>query len=319
MKTRRLLFGTAVILLLMVGASAQRNNPRGGHPMMGGHNGFERAGDHMNVVGNISTSDDGVTISLSVTPTQEALERRPDLPADFSNQVNVTLYSLVEFEDNNSNGYDAGDMVISTYELNTNTLNALERSTSGDLELYTITSVDGIFKLTLEVNTTETSVIQWKWSVDISYSFTSTTSEIAMLHEVSATMGMAHMKRAQPMHPPAHAERLNNQTMSYNNGHVPMFFRWISTAEVDGQEMNITATAADSFFAISIPQGDSIYYDPSVGVDIQTIENAEEILADEIGDGNTLGEDLPLQGVAFLSSLTLLAGALALRRRKAEF
>lgn len=271
----------------------------------------------MDVTGNISVGE-GITISLTVRPTDDARDHmRGHMAPDMSNQVNITLYALVEFEDLGESGFDGADAVISAYNLSDDVLGDLEHTTSGDLESYNISSEDGVFRMGVEVNTSDTSILQWKWSVMISYPFLSNSSKVAMLHSFSSSKSPR-----MGMHPPAQpppTSRLGNKSMIYDNGFVPIFFSWVDTALVDGSEVGVEATAADHVFSISIPQGKDIYYDPSLGVTEEALElgdtQIEELIMEVTGNFADTIQSPTAEGLLILAAAVTAVMAIAYRRR----
>jgi len=313
------------------------NDPRNGMGDNSGHpdrmgarpphfrdGGFEGRSEFMIVEGNIVVGDAGITLSISATPNMTAMKGHPPMTELPSNTINVSLYELVEFEDSSIPGYDMNDTVVSVYYLNSSTLGDLVTSISGDSQNYTVSSNDGVFSMTVEANTS--SVQSFKWSVEINYPFVSNTSKIAMLHDVitERTDGMQRGRMMAPpgtMHDGNHPEsatHFDNRSLIVRDANIPMFFKWIDVAEVDGTNQSIEATASPGFFALSLPQGDSIFYDPSIGVENEVIENVYIFIAQILENTGSFMDAVfsPTIGALSVSFVLIVAVLLYINRRK---
>jgi len=305
-----------------VGDTSGHPGRMGSHPPHFRDGGFEGRSEFMIVEGNIIVGDSGITLSISATPNMTAMKGHPPMSELPSNTINVSLYELVEFEDSSVPGYDMNDTVVSVYYLNSSTLGDLVTSISGDSQNYTVSSNDGVFSMTVEANTS--SVQSFKWSVEIHYPFVSNTSKIAMLHDV-ITERTVGMRRGQvpprTMHdgnPPESATHFDNSSLIVRDAHIPMFFKWIDVAEVDGTNQSIEATASLGFFALTLPQGDSIFYDPSIGVENAVIENVDIIIAQIIENAGSFMDAVfsPTIGAISVSFVLVVAVLLYFNRRK---
>jgi hypothetical protein len=69
--------------------------------------------------------------------------------------------------------------------------------------------------------------------------------------------------------------RLNETRLQDDHPEAPMFFKWDEYATVDGSNQTVVATLNDGEIALSMPQGDQIFYDPEVGVDVDTISSID--------------------------------------------
>lgn len=300
-------FSGFLLLLLVSGTSAdprdRRRPPTHNAPMMG-DNGMIGGSEYMDITGSVIVGD-GITISLTVQPTDEMIELMDermaeapmDMPTrsieDMTNTLNVTLYELVEFEDVNDNGYDANDTIVSSYTLDDSSLGDVTMDTVDEITTYTVESNDGVFTMIIEVNVTDNLPHDWKWSLLIEYPFESASSELAMVHEVvSSHTNMIdsrhrYTNRARPGDMgfnPENYNRYMNQSMVEQNSGIPIVFSWDSTAVVDGTDADIVATSFGDSFALSLPQGDIIDYDPRVSMDTDSYSTVENDLADLFGD-----------------------------------
>lgn len=261
----------------------------GDHMGSGGmmdHSGFQDRSDHMEIDGTITVEDD-ITLTISVNPTDDMQDRMQDhhgdnhhMSSDFTNQLEVSLFSLVEYEDNTTNGYSSDDTIISEYVLDTTTLDQPVFFDTNNTYIIESSDTD-IFRMYIVLNTDDNQMpFAFKWSVDINYPFASTNSSIAMLHNFSNN----EMQHRYGELGEGETNRYYHQNhMSDMHNQVPMFFRWDNTAMVDGYQVNVTATSVDDNFALSIPQGDQISYDPEIGADPNALANAENMLSNLFG------------------------------------
>lgn len=311
MNSRKLLlsifFSSFLLLLLVSGSSADprdRRMPPTHYPPMMRDTGMIGGSEYMDITGSVIVGD-GITISLTVQPSDEMIERMDDHMADapmdmpersiedMTNTLNVTLYELVEFEDVNDNGYDANDTIVSTYALDSSSLGDVNLETVDEITTYTVESKDDVFTMIIEVNVTDNLPHDWKWSLLIEYPFESSTSELAMVHEIVSTRTnmidsrhrYSHRARPGDMgFNPENYNRYMNQSMFDQNSHIPIVFSWDSTAIVDGTDADIVATSFGDSFALSLPQGAIIDYDPRVSMDTDSYSIVENDLADLFGD-----------------------------------
>ncbi len=182
-------------------------------------------------------------------------------PDDFSNQMSILLYQLVEFVDVNNDGYNSSDPVISKYNLNITTLNKLDYSEKDNMGLYIITSKDNVFRMVIMVNLTNNVPHDWKWSVDINYPHTQSNTSIAMLHELQ----MNKRQVSSPQYPMYYHYR--NDSIMDHASPIKLRFKWDQYAFVDGINKTVEVNRVNNTLAISIPMGDNIEYDPNLGLE----------------------------------------------------
>lgn len=250
------------------------------------HMGFQDRSDHMTIDGSISV-EDKITLTISVTPTDDMQNQMQDhhgsmnYMEDYTNSLEVSLFSLAEYEDNSSDGYSLDDTIVSTYPLDSSTLKQPVFYESNNT--YIIESTDtNIFRMYIVFNTdADQRPFAFKWSVDINYPFASTNSNLAMLHQISSNEMM--QRYGELGQGETHRYYQQNQ-MSDMDNHLPMFFRWDTTAIVDGEVTGVTATSVEDTFALSIPQGNHIVYDPEVGVDPESLAEANSAFDTMLGD-----------------------------------
>jgi hypothetical protein len=272
---------------------------RGIHPPMLGDRDFQGGSQSLNISGEI-TIGDGIILTLTIRPNDEALElmnqrmeqmrhNQRDIPhqSDMYNQINLTLYSLIEFIDNGDDGYDPNDTIVSVYELNNESLNPIEKQTSLDNTTYVVSSIDDVFRMYIYVNTTNDLPHDWKWSVEINYPFTQNDTKLAMLHEIETYNHHLSHRRGYDQAPmdSAQTHRYQNNSRVDTYGMLAMRFQWDDFAVIDGEIENVKATSTNSFFALSMPQGEHIFYDPSIGVDPESINQLENTLEEFFANG----------------------------------
>ncbi len=334
MINRKLIFSvllTSITLFLLINPAVagrpedrNRSGPRmGDSGMMGGS-------EYMEVTGEIIVGD-GITISLSITPTEELLQqigdrKGEDMPSidDMTNSLNVTLYELVEYEDVNvNNGYDSNDTVISAYSLDDSNLGELQSDTIGDISRYELSSNDGVFKMIIEVNITDNLPHDWKWSLLIEYPFVSDSSNLAMVHTVESSRASMidnqhrYQSRSRPgdnNFNPENNMRYENNSMIAEHSRIPIVFGWDSTAIVDGVDASITATSFGDSFALSLPQGDVIDYDPQISIDTDNFNNFDNEIFSILG--NVLGNLINNSYIAILSTIGIVSIIIFLTRKK---
>jgi hypothetical protein len=241
-----------------------------------GDRNFEGMSENFNITGAIDI-DNGIILSISVSPTSDMIDNRisrsneqgiyPNI-SNFENTMSVNLSSLIEFEDKTGDGFTDDDTIISIYTLDEVSLNDVDYVVVDGLDTYSITSVDSVFTMIIEVNSTNDLPHDWKWSLVIEYPFSSNTSSLAMIHQITA------LRRGNMMKPyPKHS--FSNHSLLNNDSAIPMRFAWDATASVDGGQEDITATTDGNIFSLSVIQGDLIDYDPSIGLDPQVIDDIE--------------------------------------------
>lgn len=296
-------------LLMIASASADprgRDRHRPGPPMIGDH-GMRGGSDYMNVEGDIFV-DDGITISLTISPTDEMRDRMHEdhdiSVEDMTHSMNVTLYKLVEFEDEGSMGYDANDTVISSYALSSSNLGELQQTENGDMIVYEVSSDDGIFYLRVDVNVTDNLPHDWKWSLVINYPYVSNSSELAMLHTVENSFNdlIDPEHHYRPREPPAtfpdNHHQYHNNSMIAEHERIPIVFSWDTVAVVDDTTVDVIATSFADEFSLALPQGEVIEYDPKLSIDTSDVNSLEQYIANIFGDpfvgfiGTTLGDIL---------------------------
>ncbi|MDH5403715.1 MAG: hypothetical protein OEZ01_11740 [Candidatus Heimdallarchaeota archaeon] len=310
--TTSILSGVIILLLgtsLGIGHNDDRNNDNnhmGGGMMDDGHmNGMT---ENMEIYGEVSVTN-AITIEISVRPTEEMQQYMQGEMSqdDYSNQVTVSFTQLVEFEDLNNDGYSSDDVIVSTYQLDENSLTQPELNNN----IYTINSkLDNTFQMFIESKFKDNVFYGFKWSLEIAYNFQLNNTKLAMIHTIDTKHGRmmeGHMNgEDNDMNQQDHHSQYEEHRMNDGDHNVPMFFEWAPIVEVDGVNYNITATGFDNIFAISTIQGDLIIYDPIVGVDpdslLQTDENLSSLFRNFMNSINSptrLG--LMLAGFAILS------------------
>jgi len=286
-----MLLGITVMMLLTVSMISAQNRPNspnmpGGNQNHVRHNGFEGLRGNMNITGEIYV-EDAIYITLTAQPTEEAIERIQEnrrgedvTVEDLTNEISIAITELVEFIDNNNDGYDENDTVISSFALNDNTLDDPQMVEGENSTEYTINAVDGSFTLLLYLNEGDGTLHTWKWSVEINYDFEQVDTNLAIIQQVTSNrrpLTRDYMNTREDVGP-----RIMDRELRDGHAIVPMFFKWDNTAIVDGLIKNVTASRAligDNFvIALSIPQGDSIFYDPEIGVEIATIDGAQSFI-----------------------------------------
>ncbi|MHA2248953.1 MAG: hypothetical protein ACXAD7_01260 [Candidatus Kariarchaeaceae archaeon] len=281
------------LLLVLLGliplASSQGSMPPGHHEIPHrpdpdyrhhfGDRNFEGMSENFNVTGTIHINN-GIILSISVSPTSDMVDKRMSQATEhgfypnistFENTMSVNLSRLIEFEDTTGDGFTDDDTIMSLYSLNDINLNDVQNEVVDGLDTYTITSTDSVFTMIIEVNSTNDLPHDWKWSLVIEYPFSSSTSSLAMIHRITA-LRSGNLMKPYPKH------SFSNHSLLNNDSAIPMRFAWDSTASVDGNEEDITATTDGSIFALSIIQGDLIDYDPSIGLNPQVIDDIENEL-----------------------------------------
>lgn len=287
---KRLLITTSLILAVWLIwsplASAQgtmppempdRTNHRMEPPRNRRHdNGFDGANQAVNVSGTINVTD-SINLSLTIKPSDEVIERMNSrgsmVVSDFQNVITVSLTQLVEYEDTTNDGLTDNDTIISTFNLNDENLQDIVISELDGETIYTITSEDGSFKMIIEINSTDNMPHDWKWSLEINYNFISDTSKLAVLHDI--VIGRGNLIREEFASASAHPEAFDRRELSRSHPRAPMFFRWDQTAFADDQEIEVEATKYNESLSLSFLQGETINYDPSIGVDQESIESLD--------------------------------------------
>ncbi len=276
-----------------------RDSPRGERPAGIAVNGFNSSTSNLEVTGDLFI-DDGIVLTINVQSTQTIT--RPDgevIEPSRENEMTIILTQLVEFEDTTANGYSDDDVVVSTYLLNENSLNDVEYSVEDEMVLYRITSIDGVFKMVVEVNQTNDLPHDWKWSVTLDYPYESSTSSIAMIHEYYMERTYVRVREQVQMgNLTGNTFTYQNRTMVNNESGIPLRFAWDDYAVVDGVEENVTATTLNDVFALSVVQGDVIEYDPNLGIEIQDLVELDDYFAAEFG---SFFESLPTPTITTLA------------------
>ncbi|MCY3414228.1 MAG: hypothetical protein INQ03_21465 [Candidatus Heimdallarchaeota archaeon] len=253
--------------------------------------------EYMNITGSIEIND-GISITLSVSPTQEMIDHmkeKNNMEAldidDLTNSINITLYELVEFEDINTPGLDVNDTIVSSYSLDDDTLGDVSFTEEDSIVRYDVSTLDGVFALNLVVNISNDLPHDWKWSTVLEYPYVSNTSSISMLHTVETSMGNKidphrhyHHHRPGDASVPENQVQYHNNSMHMNNSRIPILFSWDTTAMADGISIDVFATSFGETFAISMEQGDIIEYDPRISVDEDSFMNIENELFELIND-----------------------------------
>lgn len=261
------------------------NPPMGPHDPIFRPDGFMGASEYVNITGDISIGA-SIDLSIVITPTADALkqmkEHRPDLPPSMQQQDNLTNFitisvtQLVEFNDTLNDGFTSDDAVLSSYVLNSTTLNDIVRSDVDNGTIYTITSTSsGLFTMTAQLNYENDVLNAWKWSFDINYPFVSTTSKLAVLNEIDNSHRQM-MEQAQESIPNNGNEyRYTHSYMNSSDHMFPVFLQWDDYATVDGVKQNVTATGVPGTLALAFLQGSLISYDPRIGIVSENIISFE--------------------------------------------
>lgn len=297
MKTlSRLLLAGAVILLLGIslvsahGGDEPDTTHMGDNRMMDGAQ-MSDMSDHMVINGTIDL-EDSIILTLNVGPSDEMIQEMDDhmdehmgpnnhmndfQTGDYVNEMSVSLYSLVEFEDDNSDGYSSDDIVLSSYLLNSENLNDPVLIVES---YYEITSKDNLtFRMVIDMRIDDNLFSGYKWSLDIHYPWNSNTSQLALMHQINSNGDpMMEQQRMQyGMENGTHMQFQENH-MDDNHNTLPMFFNWADTVDVDGSSKAVVATAEEEIFALTVPQGLNIFYDPEIGIDSSAIRAADSSL-----------------------------------------
>ena len=291
MKTiiRFFIIGGVFLLLGISPISAMGPNDHNHSQMMDGCE-VQGMSQHMIVDGSV-TVDNSIILSINVSPSQEMIDQMNSrmrgnrhmgnnyAVGDYMNQINVSLYELVEYEDALNDGFTQNDTIVSTYPLDTTTLN---QPTVVNDTYYTIKSQDGTtFSMQINLNFEDNLFFGFKWSLEINYPFVSNTSQLAFLHEIETKNGPMverHQMRYGNMNGGSPMQFEGNHMDDYDT-HIPMFFNWATSALVDGVQQSVVATSDGSMFALSVTQGSHIEYDPDIGVDPSSIYSADTSLS----------------------------------------
>ncbi|MCE7734204.1 MAG: hypothetical protein GPJ54_04940 [Candidatus Heimdallarchaeota archaeon] len=239
-------------------------------------NGFDGANQAVNVSGTIDIAD-SITLSLTIKPSDDVIERMNNrdsmVISDFQNVITVSLTQLVEYNDTTNDGLTEDDMIISTFDLNDENLKDIVISELNGQTIYTIVSEDESFQMIIEINSTDNIPHDWKWSLEINYDYISDTSKLAVLHEI--VIGRGDLIREDFASASAHPEAFDKRELSRSHARAPMFFRWDQTAFADDKEIDVEATKYNESLSLSFLQGDTISYDPSIGVSQESIESLD--------------------------------------------
>ena len=330
-------------LLFSLGNSSAYTQPSGDQMDTFGEGRFHKKGfsgisKWLNITGGVDVTEDGIVFSIDVSPNEAALEKLNNLTQTHtgdkleklinkynqSNHLNITLFSLVEYEDLDNDGLDKNDTLVSTYSLNSTNLGDIVYSSNETFELYTISSTDGIFELVLEVNKSQSIGLGWKWSVAIeNYPFESNSSSIAMLHELGGDFYKVkdkikdHKRKIRNKNIPGDVaekvEKHRNHSKVKNKGRIPLYLKWLKTVQVDGVTENITASSHANLFSISFSQGTSIIYDPSIGINDNDVFTFDSEVDSSIGEFSSTGASnsnasfplIALIGIPFIAMATL--------------
>ncbi len=295
MKSTRLLIAFTLSLVLLFGFSAAfaqgdhqptnrpteppmsppgHNNPSGMDHVQFGDNGFHNNGTGMNVTGTVTITSQ-ITLTISASPSNTMRTHMADsgsrnMESQYSNTFSVSLTKLVEF--NGTTQYRQNSTILSEFSLNSTTLNPVKKTMTSNSTVYEITSKSSnVFKMVLEVNKTTTSTpFAWKWSLYLNYPYISSASKLAVLHKIgNSDNGRQNMMdEARTKGHMDSKGNFNGTQMNDSNSHVPMFFKWDKTAQVDGKVTPVLANAVgdSKVFALTFAHGSSISYDPSIGV-----------------------------------------------------
>lgn len=253
------------------------------HRPMVGRQGYIGMGENMIIEGNV-TVDDAINITLSVRPSTEMEDMMrgrgmEEMHQNMEHTMSVLITELVEYKDELGDGYTEDDTVISTLKLNSTNLTPVEFVNESGIVTYRTSTLDNVtFSLILEVNTTSNLPNEWKWSYDINYPFTDSSSKLAVLHEIHSFQGslVADQHRMDRI---ARFTHMNNSKVIANHSMLPMLFTWDRTANIDGTETEVVATGSNGTIALSFEQGNSIYYDPKLTIDEEVIQGFDQNLA----------------------------------------
>ncbi len=240
---------------------------------------------------------------------------------DMKHTMSVLITELVEYKDELGDGYTEDDTVISALKLNSTNLSPVEFVNESGIVTYRTSTLDNsTFSLILEVNTTSNLPNEWKWSYDINYPFADSSSKLAVLHEIHSFQGslVADQHRMDRI---ARFTHMNDSKVIANHSMLPMLFTWDRTANIDGTESDVVATGSNGTIALSFEQGSSIYYDPRLSIDEETIQQFDQSLGSMFSqeDLKSFAEILGLPNETALilaGSLMILVVALIVWKKK---
>ncbi len=343
MKTQKVfitsLFATVLLLSAMTVAGQGRDNPMRDHPGMPsdmpdtpkghapmfGRQGYRGVGDHMTIEGNISIAE-SINISLTATPSTEMESMMEDhgmsgRHEEMEHTMSVLITEIVEFRDLNGDGFTDDDVVVSSFTLNSSTLGEVQFTNESGIITYKVSTLDNsTFSLILEVNGSSPLPNEWKWSYEIDYPFTETSTKLAILHTIHTFQGnlVADQHRMDRI---ARFTHMNNSQVVANHSMLPMLFTWDRTALVDEVETDVEATGNNGTIALAFQQGSSIFYDPKLTIEEETIQNFEQSLATLFSQDNFLefAETLGLPNLTALVSagisVVLIASIILIKKK----
>ncbi|MHA2503535.1 MAG: hypothetical protein ACXAE3_11775 [Candidatus Kariarchaeaceae archaeon] len=294
--TIRLVLGISVVILLtatVASAQGPGNGPRdrmgqGHHEHHTGPGGFEGMRGNMNITGEVNV-DEAIVISIHVQPSEEVREQMQNSPRghdlaaeDLSNTIEIQITSLVEYDDTDGTGYYDNDTVISEILLNSDFLLDPVMSEGENGTEYLIESVDDTFAMYLYLNEADGTVHSWKWSIEMNYPFVENDTSVAILQSISSNNGPLTRDRAMHHNGEMMEGAIEEHMFRDEHPQVPMFFKWDDFAIVDGVTVDVSASRAiiedRPVLALTIPQGENIFYDPEIGVEIDGLDNAQNLI-----------------------------------------
>lgn len=288
-KLHIVIFAVLTMLLAIPYASVQAHDGPGmpmdrHHPMDDGH--MNDGTNHMEINGSVSVSN-SIILNIIVKPTQEASDeinsQHHHMDSNqYVNQMNVSFSKLVEFTDVTGNGFSNDDIIVSQYDLSQSNLNQPQLVNNA---YYLINSKnDNVFSMTIDLNYENNVFYGFKWSLNITYPFTSENTSLAMVHQISTSRGeMSNIYREQNGINQASDCNLNGNEMNDVHENLPMFFSWADNVSVDGVSTSVSPTLVNQSVVISVPQGNNIYYDPTIGVDPTSLSIVDNRIA-SLGD-----------------------------------
>jgi len=260
-----------------------------------------------------------------VTPAQDFQSRMQDMPHrdqnmdwNLTNVMTVTVNQLVEYRDVNNNGYTSEDTVVSTYNLSSEHLGAPVQTATANGIQYTISSADGVFTMYLYLNQENGVANSWKWSVEINYPFQANDTNLAITQTVTSN-GNRDINRyysdRTPVGVPPNDGQINGTEFCDQHQQVPMFFKWDNSALVDHVNMSVSASVIGNRVAINIPQGNTIFYDPQIGVALSDLQSANNFLSSAFPDLSQVVNSPTWIGI-ILASFLIVSSVAILRYRK---
>jgi hypothetical protein len=210
-------------------------------------------------------------------------------------QFFIRFLSLIEFTDDNGDGtFTApGDQILTTLEFESMTFLPIQRSTvssaNSTLEIFNVTTDDGLFSLQFYVSSEFTQVNQaiitpTQIKIDIaikSFPFISNTSALALRTEMEAD---SEYDVDDSTEDEEEGRSSDEREVEVTLGGFIGYFSWIETALIDGvkKTVNTTQDSGNQWLYLVYPQGRRIVHDPKIGVEDILNPIIEEILSNVI-------------------------------------